>query len=533
MSNGFFQVGCTPSGTIVKIVKPTADGEAVTAKEICEYLSNSSIMYDAGAVAQGVELLGASEKNDHLVMVNRDQNAELRESYVLKASPDKLVLSARFYPPSLKGSRITADEFLKDLQYKGVKEGIKEDVIKAWFEKPTYCTDVVVAEGTPVKQGQNAKIEYYFETDLSAKPKQNEDGSVDFFHLNTFTQCKAGDVLARLIPEVKGTPGVTVFGEAIKPAEVKRKVLKYGRNIAISEDNMTITSEVNGHVSLVEEKVFVSNVMELDNVGPATGNIDYDGNVLVLGNVNENYEVKANGDVEIRGVVEGATVKAGGSITIARGMKGMGKGTLDAGENIVAKFIENAEAQAKGYIEAEQIIHSNIAAGTEILAVGKKGSISGGKATAKNKVIVKTLGSEMGSDTVIEVGADPNVKKRLAEIQKRLQENMKFLEQSKPTIESFMEKMKNGAKLSLDQKMYMQTMVKEQKERMVENQELQSDYDCIQDILAATSDSSVEVSGEVYAGTKICISDVSMVVKNTLTYCRFKKTNGDVKMSAL
>lgn len=533
MSNGYFQVGCTPGGTVLKIFKAKDGGEEITAKEICEYLSTQKILYSPSIIAQGVDALASSDKNDHLVLVNKDLNMEIRESYVLRASSDKMVLTARFYAPSMKGTRITADEFINDLTHKNVKHGIKEEEIRKWFEKPEYCMDVVVAEGTAVVQGENARVEYYFETDLSAKPKQNEDGSVDFFHLNTFTQCKAGDVLAKLIPEVKGIPGMSVFGEVIRPAEVKRKILKYGRNIAISDDNMTITSEVNGHVSLVDEKVFVSNVMELDNVGPATGNIDYDGNLLILGNVAENFEVKAQGNIEIRGVAEGAMLEAGGTVTIARGMKGMGKGSIKAGANIVAKFIENANASAGGYIEAEQIMHSNVSAGTDVLVIGKRGSIAGGRVSAKNKVNVKTLGSEMGSDTIIEVGADPNIKKRLQEIQKILQEDGKFIEQTKPTIESFLVKVKSGAKLSMDQKMYMQSLVTSQKEKMEEVASLQEEYDTLQDSLDAATASCVEVTGDVYAGTKICISDVSMVVKDTMTYCRFKKVNGDVKMSAL
>lgn len=40
----------------------------------------------------------------------------------------------------------------------------------------------------------------------------------------------------------------------------------------------------------------------------------------------------------------------------------------------------------------------------------------------------------------------------------------------------------------------------------------------------------VVVTGEVYPGTRIVISDVSMVVKSNVKYCRFIKQQGDVKM---
>ena len=41
---------------------------------------------------------------------------------------------------------------------------------------------------------------------------------------------------------------------------------------------------------------------------------------------------------------------------------GMGKGKLQAGGNIIAKFLENVEASAGGYVQTESILHSNVSA---------------------------------------------------------------------------------------------------------------------------------------------------------------------------
>ena len=38
MRNGYFQIGCTGSGTVIKLVKPEEGGSEVTAKEIADYL---------------------------------------------------------------------------------------------------------------------------------------------------------------------------------------------------------------------------------------------------------------------------------------------------------------------------------------------------------------------------------------------------------------------------------------------------------------------------------------------------------------
>ena len=55
----------------------------------------------------------------------------------------------------------------------------------------------------------------------------------------------------------------------------------------------------------------------------------------------------------------------------------------------------------------------------------------------------------------------------------------------------------------------------------------------VMDVTSPESKGTVIVTGNVYPGTKICIDDVSMVVKQAMKYCRFIKEAGDVKMVAI
>ena len=186
------------------------------------------------------------------------------------------------------------------------------------MEERSYCTNIVLASGNEPRHGTDAYIEYLFNTDVKARPTLQEDGSVDFFHLNIINHVKVGDCLAILHPEDPGDDGKDVYGNVIRPRNVKREILRFGRNIDLSENRRELYSAVDGHVNLVEGKVFVSNVMVVENVDISTGDIEYDGNVQVNGNVCSNFKVKANGNVEVRGVVEGAEVVAGGNVTIDR-----------------------------------------------------------------------------------------------------------------------------------------------------------------------------------------------------------------------
>ena len=99
---------------------------------------------------------------------------------------------------------MSAEELLNDLALKKITTGIRKEEIQKFLESPDYCTDFVAAQGKLPRIGKDARIEYYFETNLKAKPTLNDDGTVDFFHLNTIAHCNKGDVLARLFPEDPG-----------------------------------------------------------------------------------------------------------------------------------------------------------------------------------------------------------------------------------------------------------------------------------------------------------------------------------------
>lgn len=533
MRNGYFQLICGATGTGLKVIAPKDGGSHVTVKDVMDYLVLHGISYDTVSLGKGIQDAAASGQEEFLIMLNKEQNMEVRESYRMTVSQDKMYVVARFYAPSIKGERMSAEEFLRDLSLKGITYGINKELLQAFFKMPIYGTDIIVAKGLAPRHGTDARIEYYFETDIKAKPTLKEDGSVDFFNLNAINHCNKGDVLARLFPEDPGEYGRSVYDERIKPRDVRKRVLRFGRNIALSEDKLTITAETSGHVTLVDDKVFVSNVFEVENVDNSTGNIEYDGSVKVNGNVCTNFSIKARGNIEVSGVVEGAILEAEGNIIIARGMNGMSKGMLKAGGNVISKFIESSKVTAGGFVSTESILHSDVSAGTEITVTGKRGFVTGGKVSAANVISVKTLGSAMGADTIVEVGMDPAQKARMQELQKQIAENNKELEQIHPVLTALTQKLAQGVKLRPEQLKNLQELLT--KENAIKKQigEDTDEFMALQEVMDECGTARVEVTGEVFAGTKICISDVSMVVKNSMTYCKFVKQQGDVRMVAL
>lgn len=528
--NGYFRLINEEAKTAIKLFPPSEGGSTLTFNEVAEYLSLKDILYDRIQLNKAVET--AAKEEITVLLENRTTYIE-RECYKLTVTPDNMEAYVRFYAPSFGGEEMTAEELLKDLEIKGIKYGIKKDVIEGYFANREYCKDILVAEGTAPIQGKDAYIEYYFNTDKKAKPTLKEDGSVDFFQLNVVQHCNKDDVLAKLFPEEAGTPGTNLKGETIKPREVKKTSLKYGKNIEMSEDNTTLISLVDGHVELVEGSVFVSDVLIVENVDNSTGNIDYEGSVQVNGNICTNFQVKAKGDIEVKGVVEGAYLEAGGNIIIARGMNGMGRGSLKAEGNIISKFLENVKAEAAGYVASESILHSTVMAGTEVNVDGKRGFITGGRVSAAQSINVKTLGSSMGADTTVEVGADPNVKIKFQELQKQIAEDSKSLKSIQQVLLATKQKIAQGIKFSPEQLKYVQSLVAANQQKTEAIKQNTEEMERLQEQVAGDENAQVVVRGVVYPGTKICIGDVSMVVQKEAQYSKFVKVRGDVKLTSI
>lgn len=534
--NGYFQLEIHPDGTYIHFFPAVGDGAPVDGHEMEEYLATKRIGFDRIAV-----LAEAQKNTDSLIRLNSEKSRPVDEFMTFNVSDDLMQVVCRFYPPSkgngtldkgacdVLGGLMSADEIKNDLKYNQITAEPDEDAVNSFLNDRKYCTDYVLAKGTPVTPGQDGYVEYMFDTDPVARPKTREDGTVDFHALNSVRACTEGQVLAKLHKEVPGSPGKNVFGEMIMSNSVKSAKIKHSKGSTLSEDGV-LTADVNGHVSLTEGMVFVSSVLELKDVDVSTGDINYDGNLLVDGNITTGYKVNVTGDVEVRGVIEAAEVTAGGQVTVAKGINGMEKGVIKAGHSVIAKYINSAEVESGGLIHAELVLNSKISAKDSIKVEGRKGFITGGVARASNKIEAKTIGSDMGAPTSIEVGIDPSLKARRAKLIKENETLRATLARTEPVLLATVDRLKRGDKLPPDQLKKMQELnkvIQTEKETLERNLE---ELDQLELSFDSETIAEVVVLGVAYAGTHIIVSDANLTLKKDYHYCRFRREGADVRM---
>lgn len=524
-SNAYFQLIINDHGTSLKIIPVNNGDEYLSIEEVIKYIEKNGIHnYNLkelnNAIRQVQEISEVPLISEKIDPVN--------EMMEFKISDNKLYVIARFYAPSNLGHRISKEEIIMQLNFSKIKFGIDEQAINNHLLSSTFCEDIVIARGLAPVNGNDAFITYHFLTDLKVKPKLNEDGTVDFHQLNNISHIKAGDILATLTPEDPGKSGKDVYENEIKPKKVARNILRYGKNITIAEDNLSITSDVDGHVMLVGDKVFVYNTYDVPaDVDNSTGDIEYEGNIFIKGNVRSGFKVKASGNVEIDGVVEAAQVVAGGNIILKRGIQGMGKGLLVCGGNLVAKFIESSTAYVDGYVHTETILHSKVSADGDVIIQGKKASLIGGHIRSATLIESKIIGSAMGTATIVEVGMDPKLKDKINKSTKTLDEKSVELSKFRQICEMLAKKNEMG-QLDSEKKQLLIKMINNIKLLKSEIVDLNEEIIKLNSNLAVFEHARIQIHGDIYPGVKVIISDDFVLIHNTAYNCQFKKQNGEI-----
>lgn len=528
--NGYFRLQIEEDIVYILLVSPAAGGEPLNIAEVMRYLKNVQIdNYDRNILNRSIARLREPTK----VRLAEGEYPPINEKADIRVRPDRMSAILRLYPPSNQGKLFTRSDLMNELALADIKFGLNEQVMDVLLTTPVFCHSVEIAKGQPPVEGTDASITYHFETRPLAKPKMNEDGTVDFHELNIFTRVEQGQLLATLTPEVQGTEGYDVCGRKILPAKVKKLKLKYGKNIYLSEDGLQMFSGVSGDVRLDRDTVEVSNSYTVSaDVDASTGDINYEGNVIVKGSVRTGFQVRAKGDIQVNGVVEGANLYSDGNIVLSRGIQGMYRGKLEAKGDIITKFIENATVKAGGTIRSGSILHSEIEAGDMIICEGRKSFVVGGSLSALNLIDIKTIGNRMGTITNIKLGIDPSVLEELKKMEQEFKDNAAELEQCVQVLVLFRKRLNEGRKMTPENVARIRSTGADKLRLEGRQEELKILIEEFRQRIDAEAKGRLRVSDRVYPEVRIQIANTIHIVKDEQKYCQFHLVDGEIKVDS-
>ncbi|MBO1014637.1 DUF342 domain-containing protein [Achromobacter sp. SD115] len=350
--------------------------------------------------------------------------------------------------PPKGGKPVTLEAVRQVLAERGIVHGILEqELIDAVTQGRRETTQI--ARGTPPTRGTPTRFESLLDRLKPRGQDIDELAQVDYRDLGSLLLVTPGMPLMRRTPPLPGVDGATVLGEPILPDELPDTPFASDLAGAVvdPEDPLLLRAAIAGTPTLVSHGVQVNPMVEVDAVNLSTGNIHFEGSLLVRGDIAATMEVHVTGDVVVNGTMEAALVEAGGNVTVKGGIIGLAEALQDAaaaartarivcGGALRAKFIENAVISAGKDVDVErEVRQSSIATGGSV-NVGppntQQSAITGGQTRAMQAVRAGTIGSPSGIPTLVQAGLDPHAdikRAALARKRQKMHEEKSKLEQ--------------------------------------------------------------------------------------------------------
>ncbi len=530
--DGSYKVRITKQGVMVIVTSPKGKGRKISVQEVQNVLYQKQILNpDQTLIKKIVE----QAKGEPVKIGDWQPNPEYDGKFSVEVSEDEMKVYLTLIPPRKTGRIVELDDILSELERKGVVFGINNETIKETADEDRYNQPVLIAEGQPAEDGKNASVDYKFKVDKEVQLAEDDKGRVDFRELDLIENVVVGQVLAKKIPSQPGVQGKTVTGRELPAKDGKDSQMIIGKNTKLSENGIELIAEINGQVVYAKGKINVEPIYEVKgDVSLETGNIVFLGTVIVRGNVEDGFSIKAAGNIEIKGSVGKAQLEAEGDIIIKQGLLGKDEAIIVAGNDVYAKFVEHAKQVEAGrdIVIAEGLMHSFIDAGKRVICNGKRAMIVGGRIRAGEEINAKVIGSQSYTETEIEVGIDPKSRQQLLELSEELRDDKdksRELSMNLHTLET--QKRTLGGKLSAEKEEVLLTMLSEKEELTVRMSEIEEQVAEIRSYLASIEEKGkVCVQKEVYPKVRIIVKDAFLEVKDSFKYVTFIQEAGNIKV---
>jgi len=479
--------------------------------------------------------------------------AGTQELVFVEINDDEMLAKVTVVPPQSETDRFsTIDDVREALKRRGVVYGVDEMRLAEVSAKLSQLAaskninepvELDIAFGTPVTNGEDARVEYLYkktEEEAPAAPAAEDDeGQVDYKAAHKIDNVLKGSLLARKIPPSKGMSGMTVTGKAIEAKDGKDIEVIASKGCVVSPTNPDeFLADTDGQVIVKDNKISVLALYEVPgDVNLSTGNIDFIGTVIVRGDVKDGFKVYAGEDIVVNGVVEGAELKCGGKLTVGGGVSGNDKAKIICPGDANIKYIRNASVDVGGSLTtAQAIMHSKVTVGNKVTVAGKKGVIVGGQVIAGREVHASSMGSNFATPTEIIVGEAVGLRDELQKMETELKASLENLDKTKKGIQFLKDlSVKMGGTLPPEKKELLTKLTRAQFKLMADTKSLaekkqeveKKDQEGAED---RRRHAKVTCMGIIHTGVKITINKASRQITEDLKYCTLTESDGEVKV---
>jgi hypothetical protein len=335
----------------------------------------------------------------------------------IKVIVSKDKLEARMLPIKSLPSDTTLDDILFALSEKNIKYGVVEHYqIRSYLKSPILQkSPLLIARGKPPKLPEHASIIYKFQSMLESISCRTHR-SIDHLSWDKWSKAKSGDLLAEKKNGKAGMPGISVHAEIIDVVPPKTVQLINGIGTKLSDDGEKLIAVHDGLISsYMWNKICVLPEKKIDgDLNQTKEPFRYKGVIHVKGRITGQAGVKSI-MIFAQGV-ENGLIQAESDVII---MGNVIHSKIQAKGHVVARNIRHSKVEAFGHVVAEQNIESsNICVSGQVSVLS--GTVSESEISAYQGVLAHNVESNQEHQTILSVGMDRLVTKRIEKIQSKL-----------------------------------------------------------------------------------------------------------------
>lgn len=211
----------------------------------------------------------------------------------------------------LQYSKFTGNEVIGFLKSRSINFGIQYREMQELINGEKR---VLIAKGIEAVQSTNDYLDIEF---LNKESEVNHSKNVDYLEFNNITTIEEGEVLATIVKGTRGTEGRKITGVFINIREVGKIKLNLGEGVKLVGDKIIATRGGMPIYKKSNNKFEVKKIYELaSDVNIKSGNVTFNGEVVIKGGVEENLKVYGAHGIRVAGDVKIAKLKSLGNISV-------------------------------------------------------------------------------------------------------------------------------------------------------------------------------------------------------------------------
>ncbi|AXR06264.1 DUF342 domain-containing protein [Salinimonas sediminis] len=414
------------------VLDPSAFERELDSKSLWKELNEGQ--YKSLYISQN-SLKSACDKANHYFKTNdrtlvQERIGERRNTEVeFKISSDGLSATAILTAPY--GGRLPTAQILYNMAANaGICRGLSHKRLDALLVSlssaaPGTIIEGEIARGMPPKDGRNSRFIPLVPNALERvlKPQIDDNDRVDMRNLGEVICVKTHTPVLQRVEPSNGRHGYDVRGNILNAKPGQWLEFSMGKGTAVSHDDANLlVAALSGMPKYRDQIMNIDDTFICTGVNVGSGHVNYDGAVLVNGDVTEKMEIKASGDVTINGFVESAAIEAGGDIIITEGAMGkMDERTgeysckLNAAGSIHVQHGQGIDVHCAGNVTVgRQLAYSRIQCAGSV-TVGRidnpQGNLFACEIISQGRITAGTLGAVSGS--TLKVDFSPGFSKLL------------------------------------------------------------------------------------------------------------------------